>query len=357
MYKLISFEQEEHYIRDFLSIPKKLYTNRELIQNEKEERELLLGQHVLSKYFNLYKLLVYKGNEPVSRCIITIYPDDLSSYIGFFESIEDTECTRLLFEKAKDISRFNNCHKITGPVDVSFWIRYRLKTNNFHHKPYVSEPYNKDYYIDLFLDAGYHIMETYISNYYRKPPIHFNDQKSKERYRNFTSKGYTILSPSMKEYDSAIRTIYKLLMELYGKFPVFKQIQEEDFVQHFISYKYILDFSIVKIAYYNEEPVGFMIGMPDYGNMLYGNIGLKEYLMVLLKKIRCSNYVLLYMGVKPKHRGLGNAMVQTMLNIVKRRRASGIGSLIKEGKVTQGYVSDKIESRNTYVLLEYNLEN
>lgn len=356
MYKLIRFDKEENYINDFLELPKKLYSKSEIVQNENEEREILFENHILSKYFKIYKLIVYKDNRASTRCIITIYPNDNCSYIGYFESVNDAKCIELLFEEAGSLSKANNCKKIQGPVDASFWIQYRLKTNNFHRKPYISEPYNKEYYLNLFLSGGYKIAETYVSNYYEKPQFfNYSHKKAKQRYEDFINKGYTIISPKPKDYDKVIRIIYRLLMELYKNFPIFKNINEEDFLQLFSSYKYILDFSMVKIAYYNQEAVGFVIGMPDYSNMLYGKIGLIQFAKLFLKKIRSSNYVLLYMGVKPKHKGLGNAIAQTMIDKVKVRRATSIGSLIKEGKVTQGYVQDKITSTNTYALLEYDL--
>lgn len=357
MYTLIAFDQEETYCNDFIALPKKLYSSREIVQNEKEERELLLGNHVLSKYFKLYKFLVYHDNKVVARCIITIYPNDDCAYLGFFESIEDTKCSSLLFQKAKDIARMNHCVKIMGPMDASFWIRYRLKTNHFNRKPYVSEPYNKSYYLDLFLAGGYQVAETYVSNYYKRPPLFRSfDRKSKARYEEFMQKGYTLVSPSVKEYDSAIRSIYQMIMELYQDFPLFKSIREEDFVKLFNSYQYILDFSFVKIAYDQGKAVGFVIAMPDYHNLLYGKIDILTYGKVFLKKIRSSNYVILYLGVKPEHRGLGNAIGKTIIDQLKLKRATSIGSLIKEGKVTKGYGFNIITSRNTYALLECKLD-
>lgn len=72
--------------------------------------------------------------------------------------------------------------------------------------------------------------------------------------------------------------------------------------------------------------------------------------------MRSSNYVLLYMGVKPEHCGLGNAMAQTVIKNVQKKRSTTIGALIKEGKVTQKYVGSKIITSNTYALLEYDLD-
>ena len=45
------------------------------------------------------------------------------------------------YEYAKE----HKFRKIIGPVDASFWLKYRLKINKFE-RPYTGEPYNKDYY-------------------------------------------------------------------------------------------------------------------------------------------------------------------------------------------------------------------
>ena len=39
--------------------------------------------------------------------------------------------------------------KIVGPVDASFWNKYRLKINLFDKRPYTGEPYNLKYYFNL----------------------------------------------------------------------------------------------------------------------------------------------------------------------------------------------------------------
>jgi len=353
MYHMIQFDVEEQYITDFLELPKKLYTRRERVQNEEEERELLLGKHVLSKYFSLYKLLVYQGDQACARCTVTIYPDDPVAYLGFFECIGDVTCAIVIFEAAERISAEQGCDKTVGPVNASFWIGYRLKTNHFDQKAFVGEPHNKANYLELFLACGYQITEKYRSNFYMRPPlIGYQNQKSMERYQKFISKGYEIVSPKKRDFDKIIKEIYRLIIVLYDDFPVFKQVSEVDFIRLFNRYRYILDWSFVKIAYYKQEAVGFMITVPDYGNLLYGKLGLMALVSVLLKKIRSGNYVILYMGVKRAHIGLGRAMVQSLTGNVQRKRAHIISALIKEGKVTGQYHAKEIVSSNTYVLLE-----
>ena len=38
-YKVIEFENEEKYINEFLKLPKRLYSKREIMQDEKEEKD------------------------------------------------------------------------------------------------------------------------------------------------------------------------------------------------------------------------------------------------------------------------------------------------------------------------------
>ena len=357
MYKIIAFCDEENYLHDFLQLPKKLYDKKTITQNENEEKSLLLNQHVLSKYFRLHKYLVYKNDVAVTRCVLTMYPEDSTLYFGYFESYDDGEAMAILLKEINTFAKENGYQKIVGPVDTSFWIKYRLKTNNFHKTPYVGEPYNKDYYLKLFLANDFVVSEEYLSNYIPRLPF-FNKgvstekKKYSKRYRDFSSKGYEIVSPNKDDFEKVLGEIYGLIMELYNDFPVFKELSKADFLELYQHYKYVLDYSLVKLAYYNGEAVGFFIGTPDYGNMLSNKISYLTYLKVFLKKIRSQNYVLLYMGVKKEHQGLGKAIVQTIVKNVVIRLSSAISALTKEERKTNTYFAESVSSVYTYVLLE-----
>jgi hypothetical protein len=355
MIKVVEFEQETKYIEEFLRLPSILYDKKTITQNYEEEKSLLLDKHVLSKYFKLHKYLVYSKSKVAGRCIITIYPNDPTLYIGYFECINDAEVSASLFKKVEEYAKKNKFGKIVGPVDCSFWIKYRLKTNQFDKRPYIGEPYNKEYYLSLFSDYDFKISENYISNIFHRLPLFnkkINKKKYVDRYKEFSKKEYKIISPRKKDYDKVFKEIYQMLMELYNDFPLFKYITEEDFIKHFSYFKYITDPSMLKMAYHNGEAVGFFIGVPDYHNMLYSKLNMYKYLKIFIKRIRSSNYVMLYMGVKKEHQGLGKAITNLIIKNVVLRMASAIGAFIRKGKITEKYVSDAITDQYEYVLLE-----
>lgn len=357
--KCIKFEQEDQYVNDFIGLYYKLYNKKNNMQNDTEIRQLLLGQHVLSKYFHLDKFCIYAENEIVARFIITTYPEDDIAYLGFFECIDDTETARFLFEKAEQFVMNKHYKRIIGPVDASFWIRYRLKTNLFDKLPYTGEPYNREYYLNLFLDNGYEISEHYTSSIYKHIEEEWHDKKCEDRYQLFINQGYKISNPTIKDWDKTVEELYYMITSLYRDFPTFKDVALEDFRKYFESYKLIINFDMVKMAYYNEKAVGFFISIPNYHNIVYHTKKLLNILKILHIRKRPKEYVMLYMGVYQEHRGLGKAIVQSIIEELRKSRLPSIGALQRDGKITQNYVNELIEERYEYVLLgkEMNYDN
>lgn len=352
---LVKMVTENEY-EDFLAFPSRIHTKKEIMQKRSDEVALLKGIHTLSKYFTFTAFLCYCDNNVVSRCAVTIYPEKDEAYIGFFDSEDNIEAVKTIMEAAENFARKNGIRKLTGPVDASFWIGYRMKSDKFDEERFFSEPYGKEYYPRLWKASGYEISEVYVSNIYKKLSKNEEDDENYiKRYNFLTKKGYNIVSPSKEDWDKVIGEVYTLLIKLYSDFPVFSHITEEEFREMYKSLKTILDFSMVKLGYKNDKLVGFFIGVPDYRNRLCGNIGFPEIIFMLKNRRRCNNYVLLYIGVDEKHLGLGSALSQAMFEELRKKRASSIGALIKKGKVSEKYFDKIILYQREYLLFEKRL--
>ena len=160
-YYMISFDQEEDYVNAFLDLPGRLYGKKELMQNVGEEKKLLLGIHPLSKYFKTYHFLVrdVETETIVSRATITTYPNEAEvAYFGFFESEDIQDAVKCLFDGLSGWAAEHAYKRLVGPVNASFWLGYRLKTDHFD-TPYAGEPYNKPYYQRLLEYVGFGITD------------------------------------------------------------------------------------------------------------------------------------------------------------------------------------------------------
>ncbi len=349
--KCIEFNFEKEYINEFVNLPKKLYTKNDNMEDEKEMKEILTNNHPLSRYFKLNKFLVYKENKVVARFAITTYPNDNTAYLGFFECINDSKVAKYLFDEAYKFAIKNNYNKIIGPVNASFWIKYRLKINMFDLPPYTGEPYNKDYYLKLFQENNYNIVEHYTSNIYESIDECYTNEKYKLRYKQFINNGYEIISPDINNFDKVLKELYFLITKLYSDFPIYKDLSLEDFFKVFEGYKKIIDTSMVKVAYFKGKMVGFFISVPNYSNKVY-HLSLLNLIKILQIKNKPKQYVMLYMGVDSEHTGLGSALVYSIMKELAKSKLTSIGALARDGKITQNYVKDLIKNRYEYVLLE-----
>lgn len=355
MLKIQKFDKEDKFIKDFLKLPVMIYSSSDNMEDKDSMRAILEDRHPLSKYFRLAKFIVYDDDTPCGRFIITSYEGDLVAYIGFVEMVNDKDVAKFLFDQAYEYCKREGFSKIEGPVDASFWIKYRLKINKFED-PYTGEPYNKDYYLDLYRDNGYSVCEHYVSNAFQSVDETYVNPKFESHYNEFISRGYEIRSPREDELDYMIDIVYDMVTALYSDFPIYKDVGKEDFHEVFSSFKKIMNLSMTKIAFFEGKPAGFYVSVPDYGNRVYHTANPLNIMKILKLKKNPERYVMLYMGVYPEHQGLGKALVYSVMKELMASGLPSIGSLIRDGKLTGTYATEKIEDVYEYVLLERTIE-
>ncbi len=178
------------------------------------------------------------------------------------------------------------------------------------------------------------------------------NEKYENRYHDFLESGYRIESPKAEDYASAMNAVYDMITELYSDFPVYKHVSRDDFMTMFQSYQSIMNMSMTKMAYYQDKAVGFYISVPDYSNRVY-HLNPVNLVKILRIKKNPERYVMLYMGVDQDHRGLGKAIVYSIMKELEHNGLPSIGALARDGKVTQTYAAEEIRNVYEYVLLEH----
>lgn len=338
--------------RRFLELPRRLYDKADYVQNIGLEKELLDGSHVLSRYFSVLPIVVLDGaGQALSRCILTFYEGDPCAYLGFFESVNDRGASDLLFAAAERYAAQRGKAKLVGPLNASFWIGYRLKTNRFG-TVYTGEPYNKAYYAALWEGAGFAVCDRYYSNELRAPGEADSSMKCRQRLQEVRNAGYIIRSPDRHTWESDLREVYRVLIRAYSRFPMFKRIEEEEFCRMFMSLKTVLDFDLVKLAYREDVLAGFFICVPDYGNLTHQGAALGNLPRLLWRKCcrRERRYVLLYLGIDPKHPGVGAALAEVIKQELVKKKARSIGALIHQGGISGGFYKELTVGRYEYAL-------
>ena len=339
--------------RMFLALPKALYPREKRTQDTKGERAILHGTHPLSSEFTVRAYLAVDdaGTSPKGRCVLTYYDDDPAAYVGFFECVEDLDVCRALLTAAEEQARADGKEKLTGPLDASFWIGYRFKTENFDEH-FTGEPDNLPYYPAFWESCGFEVAERYYSNYLRSPTPDDPSEKWEKRLKKALERGYEIRTLERRTFDETLRDIYRMLVRLYAKFPAFKLITEEQFTALFGSLKYVVDYECVLLGYKDGELAGFFVCVPNYGTLVDGDLSLRDLPAILRIRRNCKEYVILYIGVDRKHLGLGGAFAQTIRQIGQNKGAGSIAALIHEGNGSGVFFRELTTHTARYVLLE-----
>lgn len=346
--------------RDFLKVPRFIYNKKDCPQDRNTEKLILSGKHALSKDLQVMPFVAYENSRLTARCLVTFYENDNNAYLGYFDSVNDTTISSKLFKEIEAYIKENNKESMIGPVDASFWIGYRFRImenqNEGYNRHFTGEPYNKDYYISLWKDYGFDVLDTYKSNMYR----HMRKSDIIDKYsRRMSDKilgKYIIRSSSFDTFDYDLEKIYYLLTKLYSGFPIYKHIELNQFKELFKSYKRLLHLDMVKLAFRDGELVGFIICFPDYGNSTLGVNNLRKLVKMYYSLNNVTQYVVMYMGVDSRDLGLGMILASDINHKLRLLGCSSIGALIKQGKVTGAYYRELITDTVEYVTLRKKVE-
>lgn len=357
-YKCICRSKESNkkrFDKKFVQLPKYLYTKKDIVTDADVEKQILSGRHILSADFQTESYLVIdtENGKTVARAVLSYYQEDPKAYLGFFEAINSQEAVNLLFDEVCKKCKMDKKSEIVGPIDVSFWLGYRFKVKSDSEfcLRFTGEPYNRDYYPELWQNYGFEVSDIYFSNRIRRINPADVDKKCVKRFEQSIEKGYEYRNLDMKQFDRQLDEVYELFIELYSSFPGFTHISKEQFHGLFKNMKLIIRPEMAKFVYKDGKLVGFFICIPNFYN-LTTQISLVNILKILRIKKKPKEYVLLYMGVKPEALGLGAALAEVVRRQLEIMGVESIGALIHQGKVTGNYYKKCIIDKYEYVLLK-----
>lgn len=339
---------------DFLVLPHKIYRQQDLMQSSTEVQAYIAGQAPLSSTLIFQAFVGYEKEEVVIRGAIIQSLDTTDVYLGFFEALNQPQWMAPFMAHLTDYARSIRATSIQGPVQGSFWSGYRMKLNDFERTPFTGEPHNPAYYPVLWSSVGFKLKERYVSNFYQAVPTNFQAKRFRMRYDQFRELGYQIESPDKADWDQVIGEVFFLLSKLYQDFPLFQRIDLKQFKSIFNFYHEILDFSMVKLAYKEDQLVGFLISLPDYGNLVYRPLNLLNLLKIYRIRRQAKRYIILYLGVDSQHLGLGTALSYPIFKAVEARQAQAVGALIRQQTVTKSYLKELQQDTTEYGLFELN---
>ncbi len=115
-------------------------------------------------------LLALAGDRPVGRLLVGVdekfnkAKGTRDGYIAHFESIDDLDVARALFDAAADFLSAAGIARVKGPVSPTNGDEQRgVLVEGFEHTPALFQSYNPQFYPRLFEDCGYRKLYDYLA--------------------------------------------------------------------------------------------------------------------------------------------------------------------------------------------------
>jgi hypothetical protein len=320
--------------KEFINLPNVLYNNDpSFIAPLHSEIEKIFNPKTNSffQHGHCTRWLLYNDKKLIGRIAAFINLEKANTThiptggIGFFECINNSDAANILFTTAINWLKAKGMQAVEGPINFgeneSWW---GLLVQGFR-PPSMGMNYNPPYYQQLFENFGWqkaYDQLTNIINLRLPVPERFEKiaqwvvKKPEYNFQHFKKSGFKKFSEDFKE-------IYN---DAWKDFDGFAPITSDTIADTFERMKPVLDEKIIWFVYHNNEPVAFVICLPNTNQILKyvnGNLNLwGKIKYVWYSKIKTIDRIrVIVMGVKKhyQNKGIESALIYLLKNEVVPR--------------------------------------
>ena len=237
---------------------------------------------------------------------------DRTAFFGFFECENDPEAARALLAAAEEAARrlLPGCDRLRGPVNPSMndEVGFLLAAESDPGPPVLMMTYNPAYYLDLASAAGFAKEKDLVALI---API---DDRSFARLGRITdavrrrNPELTFRTIRMDRFPEELAKVKEVYNGAWERNWGFVPMTSEELDAMAKKLKDLIHPPIVWFAEAGEKPVAFMLGMPDFNQVLIrmgGRLLPFGWLKFLLGKKKVDRVRLLAFGVLPDYRRKG----------------------------------------------------
>lgn len=312
--------------------------------------------------------LALRDNKTVGRCYAYTNLNhnkrwnDRVGFFGEFESIKDPLVSQALLSSAESWLKSMGMDTIRGPQNLPVnEATPGLLTDGFDARPIVHYHYNKPYYAELLLDAGFKPIQKVVS--FEVPVMDpMNEKMDRVSKKVIERYGIKFESWAQRPYKVRRKEMFDVYNEAWSDNFGFVPFTEEEFYPIVDDMKIIMDKDLAIFAYVKGELAAFFGGIPNIAEKMaplpiFRRFELLRLLKMLVSMRNIKGFRLGYLGVRKKfrHLGLGGIMVwkQKLYSQQKGYEYCDIGWVL-EGNTEAYLMADFMKAKltRTYTIFQ-----
>ncbi|WP_212002997.1 hypothetical protein [Chitinophaga sp. HK235] len=252
-----------------------------------------------------------------------IHHNDRTGFFGFFECINDREVSRQLLDSAAAWLKKRGLVAMRGPVSPSTNHESGFLAVGFDDTPRLMMPYSFPYYLELMEQCGLNKVKQLWAYSISGDKVLANDKVRRVADIAQLKSGVTLRPVRMKHFQEEINTIADIYNKCWKDNWGFVPISEKAAFLMAKSMKSIVEPSLMQIAEIDGKPVGMIVTLYDYNEVLKKVKGKLFpfgifHLINARKKISWVRMMLI--GILPEHRKKGiDAILYYQASLIARK--------------------------------------
>lgn len=265
-------------LKDFLRLPFALYRGdpnwvAPIISEVKRTLDVKRNPYFAQASLDLY--VCYKDQAPAARLAVVIDKNHeqvfarRAAFFGFFESTNDREASKVLFDEAERYCRSRGVEVLKGPFNPNHYSEIGLQIDRFGSAPAFFEPNNPPYYRVLLAKAGFRVsavLQTMRNDDIRNYLADRYETIAGQPARN----GYTIRSFSPADKERDLECLREVNNDAFAGNWHFLPLSKEEYA---FSAKYLSLVTrpdLIKIVEHQGRPVAVLHCVLDINPLLRG---------------------------------------------------------------------------------------
>ncbi|WP_242094712.1 GNAT family N-acetyltransferase [Aestuariivivens sediminicola] len=271
------------------------------------------------------KFHLARNGEKIEGRIASLYDKRSSKgYFGYLHAIDDQDVFDHLFHQVEMDMSERNIKEITGPVSPSINYEMGVLTAGFEHSPFIMMPYNYDYYDHNIQRAGYSKVKDFYAYQAHRNEIRLPNKIKLIAERIKNKFNLTLRNPNMNDFYSEILKIEGVYNDAMSKHWGFVPMDSDEFRHLAKDLRTIIDPKMVFIAEIDDEPIGFIMCLPDYNEIFKkiqnGRLFPTGIVKLLWSQKKIKGLRVVTLGVKNKYQpfGLGSVLYnEAIINMIR----------------------------------------
>lgn len=267
-------------------------------------------------YCDTVILLAYRRGRPVGRIMGIInrryneFRKEKTARFGYLETYEDKEVVHALLARIESWAQSKGMVKVVGPYGFSDQDPEGFLIKGFENRATIATYYNFEWMPRFIEEAGYSKDIDYFV-YKIIIPKELPDFYKKIYDRVMKRGGFAILEfKKRRELKPWVRPILSLMNECYlaGEIYGYAPLDEQEMDELAKRYLPVIDPRFVKVVLKEQEPVAFIVGIPDMTAGIQkakGRILPFGFIHILRAAKKTKQLDLLVGAIKEKYRGMG----------------------------------------------------